>query len=279
MTLRPAAPNTGVVFRRVDLANAADLKVGATKVTDTRLCSALVEGTTKVSTVEHLMSALAGLGVDNVLVDLDGPEVPIMDGSANTFVYLLQSVGIAHQQAPKRFLQILKTVEVSDGDKWARLEPFDGFKLTFSIQFDHPAVERTAQALTIDLAKVSYARDIARARTFGFVQEVEALRDIGLIQGGSLDNAVVVDEYRVLNAEGLRYADEFVKHKVLDAIGDLFLVGYPIIGAFSAHKSGHELNNKLLRAVLVEEASHRIVSFDKAEEAPRTVLDWVLKAV
>jgi UDP-3-O-[3-hydroxymyristoyl] N-acetylglucosamine deacetylase len=278
ITLRPAAPNTGVIFRRLDLPNSADIKVGATKVTDTRLCSALVEGGTKVSTVEHLMSALAGLGVDNVLIDLDGPEVPIMDGSANTFVYLLQSVGFADQQAAKRFLQILNTVEVSEGDKWARLEPFDGFKLTFSIQFDHPAVERTAQALTIDLAKVSYARDIARARTFGFVQEVEALRDIGLIQGGSLDNAVVVDEYRVLNAEGLRYADEFVKHKVLDAIGDLFLVGFPIIGAFSAHKSGHELNNRLLRAVLAEEASHRIVSFERAEEAPRTVLDWVLKA-
>ncbi|MSQ19904.1 MAG: UDP-3-O-acyl-N-acetylglucosamine deacetylase [Betaproteobacteria bacterium] len=278
ITLRPAAPNAGVTFRRLDLSNAADLKVGATKVTDTRLCSALVEGAVKVSTVEHLMSALAGLGVDNVLIDLDGPEVPIMDGSANTFVYLLQSVGFVDQPAPKRFLQILKTVEVSDGDKWARLDPFDGFKLTFSIQFDHPAVERTAQALTIDLAKVSYARDIARARTFGFVQEVEALRDIGLIQGGNLDNAVVVDEYRVLNAEGLRYADEFVKHKVLDAIGDLFLVGFPIIGAFSAHKSGHELNNRLLRAVLAEEASHRIISFENSAEAPRTVLDWVLKA-
>ena len=224
------------------------------------------------------MSALAGLGVDNVIIDLDGPEVPIMDGSANTFVYLLQSVGFSDQPAPKRFLQILKTVEVSDGDKTARLEPFDGFKLTFSIQFDHPAVERTAQALTVDLAKVSYARDIARARTFGFVQEVEALRDIGLIQGGSLDNAVVVDEYRVLNAEGLRYADEFVKHKVLDAIGDLFLVGFPIIGAFAAHKSGHELNNRLLRAVLADEASHRIVSFENSEEAPRPVRDWVLKA-
>ncbi|MFM9888763.1 MAG: UDP-3-O-acyl-N-acetylglucosamine deacetylase [Burkholderiales bacterium] len=277
ITLRPAPTGTGVVFRRLDLPRSPDIKVDAMAVTDTRLCSALVAGNAKVSTVEHLMSALAGLGVDNVLVDLNGPEVPIMDGSASTFVYLLQSAGFEEQSAPKRFMRITQPVEVTDGDKWARLEPFDGFKLTFSIQFDHPAVERTAQSLTIDMAEVSYARDIARARTFGFVQEVEALRDIGLIQGGSLDNAVVVDEYRVLNTEGLRYADEFVKHKVLDAIGDLYLVGFPIIGAFAAHKSGHELNNKLLRAVLSDEASHQIVSFERAEEAPRSVLDWYLK--
>ncbi len=277
ITLRPAPTGTGVVFRRLDLPRSPDIKVDAMAVTDTRLCSALVAGNAKVSTVEHLMSALAGLGVDNVLVDLNGPEVPIMDGSASTFVYLLQSAGFEEQAAPKRFMRITQPVEVTDGDKWARLEPFDGFKLTFSIQFDHPAVERTAQSLTIDLAEVSYARDIARARTFGFVQEVEALRDIGFIQGGSLDNAVVVDEYRVLNTEGLRYADEFVKHKVLDAIGDLYLVGFPIIGAFAAHKSGHELNNKLLRAVLSDDASHQIVLFERAEEAPRSVLDWYLK--
>ncbi len=277
ITLRPAPPDTGIVFRRLDLPRSPDVKVSALSVTDTRLCSALVAGEAKVSTVEHLMSALAGLGVDNALVDLDGPEVPIMDGSASTFVYLLQSAGFEEQPIAKRFMRITKPIEVKDGDKYARLDPFDGFKLTFSIQFDHPAVERTAQALTIDLAEVSYARDIARARTFGFVQEVEALRDIGLIQGGSLDNAVVVDEYRVLNAEGLRYADEFVKHKVLDAIGDLYLVGFPIIGAFSAHKSGHELNNRLLRAILSDESAYQIVSFERFEEAPRTVLDWNLR--
>lgn len=194
-----------------------------------------------------------------------------MDGSAGPWVYLIQSVGLEEQPQPRRFLRIVRPVEVTDGDKWARLEPFDGFRLTFTIHFDHPAVERTAQALTVDLAEVSYARDIARARTFGFVQEVEALRDIGLIQGGSLDNAVVVDEYRVLNAEGLRYADEFVKHKVLDAIGDLYLGGYPIIGAFAAHKSGHELNNKLIRAVLADQASHAFVSYERAADAPRAV--------
>ncbi len=277
ITLRPAPPDSGIVFRRLDLPQSPDVKVNALSVTDTRLCSALVNGDAKVSTVEHLMSALAGVGVDNVLVDLDGPEIPIMDGSASTFVYLLHSAGFEEQAAAKRFMRIRKTIEVTDHDKYARLEPFDGFKLTFSIQFDHPAVERTAQALTIDLAEVSYARDIARARTFGFVQEVEALRDIGLIQGGSLDNAVVVDEYRVLNAEGLRYADEFVKHKVLDAIGDLYLVGFPIIGAFAAHKSGHELNNRLLRAVLSDESAYQIVSFERLEEAPRTVLDWNLR--
>jgi UDP-3-O-[3-hydroxymyristoyl] N-acetylglucosamine deacetylase len=269
MTLRPAPPDTGVVFRRLDLPGVGDLKASAQSVTDTKLCSALQGEGVKVATVEHLMSALAGLGVDNVLVDLNGPEVPIMDGSAGPFVFLLQSAGLEEQPKPKRFLRVQRSVEVHEGDKWARFDPYDGFKLTFSIQFDHPAIERTAQSLTVDFAEVSYARDIARARTFGFVQEVEALRDMGLIRGGSLDNAVVVDEYRVLNSEGLRYADEFVKHKVLDAIGDLYLCGYPIIGAFSAHKSGHDLNNKLLRTMLADESSWAVVEFSRAEEAPQ----------
>lgn len=268
MTLRPAAVNSGVVFRRMDLAGAADLRADAQHVTDTRLCSALEAGGVKVATVEHLMSALAGLGIDNVIVDLNGPEVPILDGSAAPFVYLLQSAGIEEQGAPKRFLRIIRPVEARDGDKWARFEPHDGFKLSFEIVFDHPAVERTAQAVTVDLAATSYAKEIARARTFGFVQEVEALRNVGLIQGGSLDNAIVMDEYRVLNSDGLRYADEFVKHKVLDAIGDLYLVGHPIIGAFSAFKSGHELNNRLLRAVLADSSAYEIASFRRADDAP-----------
>lgn len=271
MTLRPAPVDTGVVFRRLDLAGAADLRARAEDVTDTRLCSALQANGVKVATVEHLMSALAGMGVDNVLVDLSGPEVPIMDGSAGPFVFLIQSVGLEEQAKPKRFLRILDSVQVSDGDKWARFDPYDGFRLTFAIQFDHPAIERTAQSLTVDFAEVSYARDVARARTFGFVQEVEALRDLGLIQGGSLDNAVVVDEYRVLNAEGLRYADEFVKHKVLDAIGDLYLCGHPIVGAFSAYKSGHDLNNKLLRKLQADASAWEFVEFAHAEEAPQAL--------
>jgi len=245
-----------------------DIRAEARAVTDTRLCSALEGGGAKVATVEHLMSALAGLGIDNLYVDLDGPEVPIMDGSAGPFVFLLQSAGIEEQRAPKRFFRIRRPVEVSDGDKWARFEPYDGFKVSFSIVFDHPVFERSTQSLTIDFAETAYAKEVARARTFGFAQDVEALRNAGLALGGSLDNAVVLDEYRVLNSDGLRYADEFVKHKVLDAIGDLYLLGHPIIGAFTAHKSGHALNNQLLRATLAATDAWELASFEKESEAP-----------
>ena len=268
MTLRPAQPDTGIVFRRVDLDKPVDIRAEARAVTDTRLCSALEGGGAKVATVEHLMSALAGLGIDNLYVDLAGPEVPIMDGSAGPFVFLLQSAGIEEQRAPKRFFRIRRPVEVGDGDKWARLEPYDGFKVSFSIVFDHPVFERSTQSLTIDFAETAYAQEVARARTFGFAQDVETLRNAGLALGGSLDNAVVLDEYRVLNSDGLRYADEFVKHKVLDAIGDLYLVGHPIIGAFTAHKSGHALNNQLLRATLDQADAWELASFEKASETP-----------
>src|SRR5690606_3136886 len=268
MTLRPAAPNTGVVFRRVDLPQPVDIPADALAVTDTRLCSLVEKDGVKVGTVEHIMSALAGLGIDNVYIDLDAPEVPIMDGSASPFVFLLQSAGIEEQRAAKRFFRIKKRVEVQDGDKWARFEPYDGYKLSFSIVFDHPVFEKSSQTVTVDFAETSYAKEVARARTFGFAQDVEALRNHGLALGGSLDNAIVLDEYRVLNSDGLRYADEFVKHKVLDAIGDLYLVGHPLIGAFSAHKSGHGLNNQLLRATLAEADAWEMVSFDKAEQAP-----------
>lgn len=268
MTLRPAAPNTGVVFRRVDLAQPIDIPADAMAVTDTRLCSVVERDGAKVGTVEHIMSALAGLGVDNVYIDLDAPEVPIMDGSASPFVFLLQSAGIEEQRAAKKFFRVKKAVEVRDGDKWARFDPYEGFKLSFSIVFDHPVFEKSSQSLTVDFAETSYAREVARARTFGFAQDVEALRSHGLALGGSLDNAIVLDEYRVLNADGLRYADEFVKHKVLDAIGDLYLVGHPLIGAFSAHKSGHGLNNQLLRATLAEADAWEIVTYEKADQAP-----------
>jgi len=268
MTLRPAQPDTGIVFRRLGLERPVDIRADARAVTDTRLCSALEGGGAKVATVEHLMSALAGLGIDNLYVDLDGPEVPIMDGSAGPFVFLLQSAGIEEQRAPKRFFRIRRAVEVRDGDKWARFDPYDGFKVSFSIVFDHPVFERATQSLTIDFGETAYAKEVARARTFGFAQDVEALRNAGLALGGSLDNAVVLDEYRVLNSDGLRYADEFVKHKVLDAIGDLYLLGHPVVGAFSAHKSGHALNNQLLRATLDQADSWELASFERADQTP-----------
>jgi UDP-3-O-[3-hydroxymyristoyl] N-acetylglucosamine deacetylase len=268
MTLRPAQPDKGIVFRRLDLPQPVDIRASARAVTDTRLCSAVEGQGAKVATVEHLMSALAGLGIDNLYVDLTGPEVPIMDGSAGPFVYLLQSAGIEEQRAPKRFFRIRRPVEVRDGDKWARFEPYDGFRVSFSIVFDHPVFERASQSLTVDFAETSYTKEVARARTFGFVQDVEALRDAGLALGGSLDNAVVLDEYRVLNTDGLRYADEFVKHKVLDAIGDLYLVGHPLVGAFSAHKSGHALNNQLLRATLDQPDAWELATYERADEAP-----------
>ena len=268
MTLRPAAPNTGVVFRRVDLASPVVIPVSAELVGDTRLCSTLDNGRASVATVEHLMSALAGLGVDNVYVDLDGPEVPIMDGSASSFVFLLQSAGIEAQNAAKKFVRIKKTIEVVEGDKWVRFEPFDGFKISFTIDFKHPVFEKSGQEITLDFAHTSYIKEVSRARTFGFMQEVEWLRANGLALGGSLDNAIVMDEFRVLNNDGLRYEDEFVKHKVLDAIGDLYILGQPIIGAFYAYKSGHALNNRLLRTLLQDQSAWEYVSFDDEAYAP-----------
>ena len=271
MTLRPAPVDTGVVFRRVDLDVPVDIPARAESVGETRLSSCLVRGDVKVYTVEHLMSALGGLGVDNVFVDVDAPEVPIMDGSAATFVLLLQQAGLVEQAAPKRFTRVLRRVEVKDGDKWARLDPYEGYRLSFSIDFRHPVIDRSTQSVSIDFAETSYLKEISRARTFGFMQDVENLRENGLALGGGLDNAVVLDEYRVLNAEGLRFADEFIRHKLLDAVGDLYLLGRPLLGAFSAHKSGHALNNRLLRALLADASAYETAVFERAEEAPVAV--------
>jgi UDP-3-O-[3-hydroxymyristoyl] N-acetylglucosamine deacetylase len=271
ITLRPAPVDTGVVFRRIDLSSAVDIPARAEAVGETRLSSCLVSGDAKVYTVEHLMSALGGLGVDNVLVDIDAPEVPIMDGSAAPFVLLIQQAGIAEQAAPKKFLRVLRTVEVKEGDKWARFEPHEGYRLSFSIDFKHPVIDNSTQSVTVDFAETSYLKEIARARTFGFMQDIENLREDGLALGGGLDNAVVLDEYRVLNAEGLRFADEFIRHKLLDAVGDLYLLGRPLLASFSAHKSGHALNNRLLRKLLSEASAMQTVTFDRAEDAPASV--------
>jgi UDP-3-O-[3-hydroxymyristoyl] N-acetylglucosamine deacetylase len=268
MTLRPGRPNTGIVFRRVDTPKPVDLRAEAFRVGDTRLSTTLEDGEVKVATIEHLMSAFAGLGVDNAYVDLSGSEVPIMDGSAAPFVFLIQSAGIEEQAAAKRFFRIKRPVEVRDGDKWARFEPYDGLKLSFSIVFDHPVFEKSAQEASVDFAETSYVKEVARARTFGFMQDVEAMRSNGLAQGGSLDNAIVMDEYRVLNAEGLRFGDEFVKHKLLDAIGDLYLLGHPLVGAYTAHKSGHGLNNRLLRETIGRKEAWELISYERAEDAP-----------
>jgi len=273
ITLRPAAPDTGIVFRRVDLDPPREIKAQPALVGDTRLSSTLESGGVRVATVEHLMSALAGLGVDNAYIDLTASEVPILDGSAGPFVYLLQSAGIVEQPALKKFIRIRKRVEVRDGDKWVRFEPYQGFKIDFAIDFDHPVIEHTGKSVTIDFAMHSYIREVSRARTFGFMHEVEALRSMGLARGGSLDNAVVLDEYRILNSDGLRYEDEFVKHKVLDAIGDLYILGHPLIGAFSAYKSGHALNNKLLRVLLADQEAWEYATFERIEEAPGAILE------
>ena len=279
MVMRPAAPNTGIVFRRVDLEPVVDLPASALMVGDTRMCSCLEYAGAKVGTIEHLMSAFAGLGVDNAFVDLDAAELPILDGSASPFVFLIQSAGIEEQPVAKKFIRIKRPIEVREhdrsGDKWARFEPYDGFRLTFSIVFNHPAIDRTGQEVTIDFAENSYAREVARARTFGFMQEVEWLRENGLAQGGGLDNAVVLDEYRVLNGDGLRYADEFVKHKVLDAIGDLYLLGHPLLASFTAHKSGHALNNVLARELLATPDAWEYVSFEDQALAPQGVSRWL----
>ena len=271
MTLRPAAVDTGIVFRRVDLPQVVDIKATPYAVGDTRLSSCLQQDGVSVGTVEHLMSALSGLGVDNAYIDLSAPEVPIMDGSAGPFVFLLQSAGIEEQNAAKRFIRILKPVEVRDGDKWERLEPYNGFKIDLAIEFNHPVFERTRQTVRIDFSSTSFIKEVSRARTFGFMQDVETMRSQGLALGGSLDNAIVMDEYRILNNDGLRYDDEFVKHKALDAIGDLYLLGHPLIGAFSGFKSGHALNNQLLRALLADATAWEFCSFPRADEAPRYV--------
>lgn len=268
LTLRPAAVNTGVVFRRIDLPVPVEIKAHPYAVGDTRLSSCLEKDGVRVSTVEHLMSALAGLGVDNVYVDLTAPEVPIMDGSAGPFVFLLQSAGLEEQNAPKTFIRVLESVEVRDGDKWVRFEPHNGFRLDLSIDFDHPVLERSRQSVRVDFSSTSYVKEVSRARTFGFMQDVEMMREQGLALGGSLDNAIVMDEYRVLNNDGLRYEDEFVKHKVLDAIGDLYLLGHPLIGAFSGYKSGHALNNQLLRKLVERESAWQYVKFERTEDAP-----------
>ena len=283
MVLRPAAPDTGIVFRRVDLDPAVDLPASALAVGDTRMCSCLEREVgsvrVKVGTIEHLMSALAGLGVDNAYIDLDAAEVPILDGSASPFVFLIQSAGIEEQPVPKKFIRVKRPIEVREsdrtGDKWARFEPYDGYRLTFSIIFNHPAIDRTGQEVTFDFAEQSYVREVSRARTFGFMQEVEWLRENGLAQGGGLDNAVVLDEYRVLNSDGLRYADEFVKHKVLDAIGDLYLLGHPLLASFTAHKSGHALNNLLARELLAHPDAWEFVSYEDQAQAPQAVVRWL----
>lgn len=268
LTLNPAAPDTGIVFQRTDLPGAPELRVSPDLVKDTRLCSALESGAMRVATVEHLLSALAGLGIDNIMITLDASEVPIMDGSSGPFVYLLQSAGIVEQASAKKFIRIKRRVEVVQDDKWVRFEPYFGFKVDFTIDFNHPVFEHSGKRVTIDFADNSYIREISRARTFGFMHEVEYLRSNGLARGGSLDNAIVLDEYRVLNGEGLRYEDEFAKHKVLDAIGDLYVLGHPLIGAFSAYKSGHALNNQLLRALMADATAWEYASFDNVEEAP-----------
>jgi UDP-3-O-[3-hydroxymyristoyl] N-acetylglucosamine deacetylase len=272
LTLRPAAPDTGIIFRRVDLDPVVDFPAYALEVGDTRMASTLEKNGARVSTVEHLMSACAGLGIDNLYVDLTAEEIPIMDGSASSFVFLLQQAGMLEQNVAKKFIRIKKTVEVRQGEgeqeKWARLEPYNGFKMKFFIEFNHPAVDGTGQTGEVDFAIESYVKEISRARTFGFMQDVEALRGIGLARGGSLQNAIVMDEYRILNSDGLRYDNEFVRHKILDAIGDLYLIGHPLLASYVAHKSGHALNNLLLRALLDQPDAYEIVTFDQLELAP-----------
>jgi len=276
LTLRPAAPDTGIVFRRVDLATPVEIPVRFDSVSDTRMASTISvggePGAPKVQTIEHFMSACCGLGLDNLVVDITADEVPILDGSAASFVFLLQSAGIELQNAPKRFLRVRKTVEVRQGEgerlMWARLEPFNGFKLAFEIDFDHPAVDATGQRTQFDMGSGRYKRDIARARTFGFSKDVEAMRSRGLTLGGSMDNAIVVGDYRVLNAEGLRYDDEFAKHKILDAIGDLYNAGHPMLASYTAYKSGHALNNLLLRKLLTDPAAWELATFADDAQAP-----------
>jgi UDP-3-O-[3-hydroxymyristoyl] N-acetylglucosamine deacetylase len=268
LTLRPAAVDTGIVFRRVDLDPIVDIPANAELVTETMLCTGLSQGAGKVMTIEHLMSAFAGLGIDNAYVDLSAPEVPIMDGSAGPFVFLLQSAGIVEQAAAKRFIRITRPLEVRDGDKIARFEPYDGFRLGFTIQFDHPMIPSTQSRAEVEFSTAAYVKEVSRARTFGFMRDLEFMRERNLGLGGSMDNAIVLDEFRVLNDDGLRYGDEFVRHKILDAVGDLYLAGHPILGAFEGFKSGHALNNKLVRALLAERSAWEEVTFQDVEAAP-----------
>src|SRR6201991_76023 len=268
MTLRPGAPDSGIVFRRTDLEPPNEVRAYAENVGDTQLGTTLINGEARVSTVEHLLSAFAGLGIDNAHVDVSAPEVPIMDGSAGPFVFLLQSAGFEDQRTPKKFVRIKSRVRVEDGDKWAEFRPFDGFKVNFEIEFNHPLFKRRAQTASMDFSTTSYLKEVSRARTFGFLRDLESLRARNLALGGNLDNAVVLDDYRVLNEDGLRYEDEFVKHKILDAIGDLYLLGHSLIGAYHAHKSGHELNNKLLRTLISDAEAWEEVSFQDAAKAP-----------
>jgi len=268
LTLRPASSDTGIVFRRIDLPEPVDIRACPENVSDTRLSTTLEHNGARVSTVEHLMSAFAGLGIDNAYVDLTAAEVPIMDGSAGPFVFLVQSAGIAEQSAPKRFMRIKKEVRVEDGDKWACFQPFEGFKVSFAIEFNHPTFRNSTQNASVDFSTTSFVKEVSRARTFGFMGDLEALRAIGLARGGGLDNAIVLDDFRILNEDGLRYEDEFVKHKVLDAIGDLYLLGHPLIGEFSAHKSGHSLNNRLLRQLVSTQDAWELITYNENDEAP-----------
>jgi UDP-3-O-[3-hydroxymyristoyl] N-acetylglucosamine deacetylase len=272
LTLRPAPVNAGIVFRRVDINPPVELPASAMSIGDTRMASVLEKDGVRVSTVEHLMSACAGLGIDNLIVDVTAEEIPIMDGSAASFVFLLQQAGSTEQEAAKQFIRVLKPVEVREGqgkqEKWARLEPHHGFRLKFFIEFNHPAIDGTGQTADVDLSFESYIEEVARARTFGFMQDVETLRGMGLARGGSLENAIVMDEFRILNAGGLRYQNEFVRHKILDAMGDLYLAGHPLLASYTAHKSGHDLNNKLLRALFADPTTYEIATFSTAASAP-----------
>jgi UDP-3-O-[3-hydroxymyristoyl] N-acetylglucosamine deacetylase len=268
LTLRPAAPNSGIRFRRVDLAEPVVIDARPDNVGDTTLSTTLVKGGVRISTVEHLLSAFAGLGIDNAYVDVSAPEVPIMDGSAGPFVFLIQSAGVQEQEAPKRFIRIKRPLHVEDGDKWARFEPHDGFRVTFTIDFDHPVFDKDSQTASVEFSSTSFVKEIARARTFGFMRDIEMLRKNRLALGGSMDNAIVVDKFRVLNEDGLRSGDEFVKHKILDAIGDLYLLGHSLIGSFTGYKSGHGLNNHLLRELLKARDAWEMVSFEDESHAP-----------
>ena len=268
LTMRPAAPDTGIVFRRVDLDPVIEVPASGELVCETTLCTGLARDGAKVQTVEHLMSALAGLGIDNLLVELSAPEVPIMDGSSGPFVFLLQSAGVVEQDAPKRFIRIKRPIEVREGDKIARFEPYDGFRLGFTVQFDHPAIPQSQSRAEVEFSTGNYIREVSRARTFGFMRDLEYMRERNLGLGGSMDNAIVLDEFRVLNDDGLRYANEFVRHKILDAVGDLYLAGHPILGAFEGFKSGHALNNKLVRALLADREAWEEVTFPRTATPP-----------
>jgi UDP-3-O-[3-hydroxymyristoyl] N-acetylglucosamine deacetylase len=275
MTVRPGAADSGIIFRRTDLAVPAQVRARAENVGETTLGTTLIDGTARISTVEHLLSAFAGLGIDNAMVEVNAPEVPIMDGSAGPFVFLLQSAGVEEQSTPKRFVRIKKSVRVADGDKWAQFDPFEGFKVNFEIEFDHPVFKRRLQRATMDFSTTSFLKEISRARTFGFMRDLETLRSHNLALGGTLDNAIVLDDTSVMNEDGLRYEDEFVKHKILDAIGDLYLLGHSLIGEFSGHKSGHGLNNRLLRALLADPLAWEEVVFERPEHAPISYMQTV----